>query len=192
MCPPMRRGDKESVLLEGELSGAVKQHKSATALDYCFPSAQLGVPSRSGGPHTGRGCRTQIPSLINMYTEDSSFLPLIPLALPPCYGWNPSYSCGLACNRSWTLPAPGHCLFFNLLLNNNMYQSHSTDVIPWCWLLSSDFSYNKNGTVLQAQVENYVRVTWSVNDSNILPSFNTSVYPLRTDVGGFVLRACEL
>ncbi len=74
----MRRGDKESVLLEGELSGAVKQHKSATALDYCFPSAQLGDPTRSGGPHTGRGRRTQIPTLDNLYTEDSLFLPLTP------------------------------------------------------------------------------------------------------------------
>ena len=63
MCPPMRRGDKEPVHLEGELSGAVKQHKSAPALDYCFPSAQLGVPSGGGGPHAGRGRRTQIPTL---------------------------------------------------------------------------------------------------------------------------------
>lgn len=78
MRPSMRRGDKEFVLLEGKLSGAVKQHKSITALDYCFPSAQLGVPSRSGGPHAGRGRRTQIPTLNNLYTEDSSFLPLTP------------------------------------------------------------------------------------------------------------------
>lgn len=76
MCPPVRRGDKELVVMEGEFSGAVKQHKSATALDYCFPSAQLGVPSWSGGPHTGRGHRTQIPTLNNLYTEDSLFLPL--------------------------------------------------------------------------------------------------------------------
>lgn len=93
MCPPERRGDKESVLLEGEHGGAVKQHKSTTALDYCFPSAQLGVPARSGGPHTGRGRRTQIPTLNNLYTEDfrissshSPPHPPIPLALPPCYG----------------------------------------------------------------------------------------------------------
>lgn len=75
MRPPMWRGDKESVHLEGELSGAVKQHKSTTALDYCFPSAQLGVPTRSGGPHTGRGHRTKIPTLNNPYTEDSLSLP---------------------------------------------------------------------------------------------------------------------
>lgn len=78
MRPPVRRGDKESVLLEGELSGAVKQHKSATALDYCFPSAQLGVPPRGGGPHAGRGRRTQIPTLNKLYTEDCLFLPLTP------------------------------------------------------------------------------------------------------------------
>lgn len=78
MRSPMRRSNKESVHLEGEISGAVKQHKSTTALDYCFPSAQLGVPTRSGGPHPGRGRRTQIPTLDNLYTEDSSFLPLTP------------------------------------------------------------------------------------------------------------------
>lgn len=134
MRPPKRRGDKESVLLEGELSGAVKQHKSTTALDYCFPSAQLGVTTRSGGPHTGRGRWTQIPTLNNLYTEDFLFLPLTPPPHPllPCLHVTAEilYSRGLTCNSSWTLPAPGHCFVFNLLLNNHMCQSHSIDVIP--------------------------------------------------------------
>lgn len=84
MRPPKWRGDKESVLLEGELGGSVKQHKSATALDYCFPSAQLGDTTRSGGPHTGRGSWTQIPTLNNLYTEDFLFLPLSPPPLASC------------------------------------------------------------------------------------------------------------
>lgn len=79
MCSPMRRSDKESLLLERQLSGAVKQHKSAPALDYCFPSAQLGVPSRSGGPYARRGRRTQIPTLKESYTlKTPRFLPLTP------------------------------------------------------------------------------------------------------------------
>lgn len=72
MCPPVWRRDKEPVRLEGELRGAAHQHKPTPALDYCFPSAQLGVPPRGGGPHTGRGRGTQIPSLKKLHTEDSS------------------------------------------------------------------------------------------------------------------------
>lgn len=49
--------------MEGEFSGAVKQHKSTPALDYCCPSPQLGLPAGSRGPHTGRGRWTQIPTL---------------------------------------------------------------------------------------------------------------------------------
>lgn len=37
-----------------------------------------------------------------------------------------------------------------------MYQSHSTDVIPRSRLVSSEFSCNKNGTALRAQLEMYV------------------------------------
>lgn len=112
MRPPKWRGDKESVLLEGELGGSVKQHKSATALDYCFPSAQLGDTTRSGGPHTGRGSWTQIPTLNDLYTEDFSFPPLSPSTPPllPCLHVSADIldSCGLTCNSLWT---PGHCLF---------------------------------------------------------------------------------
>lgn len=81
MRPPVRRSNKEPVHLERELGGAVKQHKSTTALDYGFPSAQLGVPTRGGGPHPGRGRRTQIPTLNDSCTEDSSCLPP---PLSPC------------------------------------------------------------------------------------------------------------
>lgn len=81
MCTSKWRRDKEPVLLEGELSGAVEQHKPTTALDYCFPSAQLGVPARGGGSHTGRGRGTQTPTLKSSYTEDSPFLPPHPSCL---------------------------------------------------------------------------------------------------------------
>lgn len=81
MCTSEWRRDKEPVLLEGELSGAVEQHKPTTALDYCFPSAQLGVPARGGGPHAGRGRGTQTPTLNSSYTEDSPFFPPHPSCL---------------------------------------------------------------------------------------------------------------
>lgn len=143
MRPSLRGGHKEFVLLERELRGAVKQHKSITALDYCFPSAQLGVPSWSGGPHAGRGRRTQIPTLIkkkknkpNVYTEDfffptHLFLPTAPH--PSCLSstlklnWilsrvvaSPVTACGLFLLQS-TL------LFLTLLLNN-----HVSKPFNWC------------------------------------------------------------
>lgn len=130
-CPPMWRGDKESVLLEGELGGAVKQHKSITALDYCFPSAQLGVSSWSGGPHARWGHRTQIPSLNGLYTEDSVFLPLTPppsrlasmLRLKSSLELRPHpYP---LMDSSWS----GALFVFNLLLNNHVSK-------PFYWLNS--------------------------------------------------------
>lgn len=141
MRPSLRGGHKEFVLLERELRGAVKQHKSITALDYCFPSAQLGVPSWSGGPHAGRGRRTQIPTLIKKkktqrihwrlffpYTPlppncSSSILPVLHVKL----NWilsrvvaSPVTACGLFLLQS-TL------LFLTLLLNN-----HVSKPFNWC------------------------------------------------------------
>lgn len=63
VCASERRRDKEPVLLEGHVGGAAEQHKPSAALDYCFPSAHLGVSARSGGPDAGRGRRAQTPAL---------------------------------------------------------------------------------------------------------------------------------
>lgn len=63
VCTSERRRDKEPVLLEGRAGGAAEQHKPSTALDYCFPSAHLGVAARSGGPDAGRGRGPQAPAL---------------------------------------------------------------------------------------------------------------------------------
>lgn len=79
MCPSQRWGDKEPLFLEGEFSGAVEEHKSRPALDYSWPSPQLGLPSWSRGPHAGRGHWTQIPTLKDSYTEDM----ILPLTLHP-------------------------------------------------------------------------------------------------------------
>lgn len=156
MRPSLRGGHKEFVLLERELRGAVKQHKSITALDYCFPSAQLGVPSWSGGPHAGRGRRTQIPTLIkkkkknpNIYTEDffsptHLFLPTAPH--PSCLSstlklnWILSRVVASPVTACGTLPAPKHSFVCNFTVEQSCIKAIQLVWFPDLCLSAMNFS----------------------------------------------------
>lgn len=149
--------------MEGEFSGAVKQHKPTPALDYCRPPPQLGLPARSRGPHTRRGRWTQIPTLKDSHTEASATLPLTPHPPAP-----PRQSRSLTCAGSWTLPAPENLFSFVLFFNCN---SCMKAILLRCF--PSFFSRNGDAARKPGVCESAV----SVNDSNTVPLFDTSVTP---------------
>lgn len=110
MCPSQWWGDKEPLLMEGEFSGAVKQHKSTPALDYCCPSPQLGLPAGSRGPHTGRGRWTQIPTLKDLTLKTRRLF--LSLLFPSRLHVRAEIAAPPPSDGSRTLPAPEKLFFF--------------------------------------------------------------------------------
>lgn len=65
MCPSVRRGDQEFVFVDEQADGAVRPQPAGRpgVVVRLLPAAHLGVSPRGGGPHAGRGRRTQILAL---------------------------------------------------------------------------------------------------------------------------------